>query len=156
MLIQKVNRTDPERVFISVINAESASTLAEGKVVQWVNATNATQPAGVSVKLVAQAINVTSGLTARVAGVVPAGVTISTTGVGLLQVYGYHGAVRSSASLAAGRMVVAGSINATNIGHLDVSSQSTLCSPEYMGALVGWTVEDSANATQAKVFINVI
>jgi hypothetical protein len=152
MNIERINRSDPERVFLTVLNAESASVLEPGKVVQYVLGTNATQPAGVAVKLQASAVNLTA-VTAKVAGVVPVGGTIGTGQYGMIQVMGYHSAVRASASLASGRMVVAGSINATNIGHLDVASQSTLVSAEYAGQVVGWTVEDSANATNAKVHI---
>lgn len=155
MLTQRINRTDPEKVFITILNAEG-DALQPGKVVEYTLGTNATQAAGVAVELVDTAINVTTGIGTKVAGVVPVGGTISTGAVGLIQVFGYHSAVRASASLASGRMVVASSINATNIGHVDVSSQSTLTSPEYIGAIVGWTVEDSANATNAKVHINVI
>lgn len=156
MQMQRILRTDPERVFITVLNAEGGATpnsvLEPGKVVQYVLGTNATQTAGAAVKLMSAAVNLTAVLT-KVAGVVPVGGTISTGAVGVIQVFGYHSAVRASASLASGRMVVAGSINATNIGHLDVASQSTLTSPEYHGQMVGWTVEDSANATNAKVHI---
>jgi hypothetical protein len=138
-------------VFISVINKEGA-VLEPGKVVEWSLGTNATQPAGASVELVDAAVNLTTGLGAKVAGVVHT--TIATGAIGQLQVYGYD-TVRASASLASGRMVVASSINATNIGHVDVASQSTAVGPEYVGAIVGWTVEDSANATQAKVFLSI-
>jgi hypothetical protein len=156
MYFQGINRTDQDKVFISVLNADTTSDLQPGKCVVWNLGTNATQPAGVAVILPTAAVNLTTGIGTRIAGVIPVGGTISTGAVGVIQVYGYHGAVRSSASQASGRMVVAGSINATNIGHVDVGSQSTLCAPEYMGALVGWTVENSANATNAKVFIQVI
>jgi hypothetical protein len=141
----------PEPVFISVINKEGA-VLEPGKVVEWSAGTNATQPAGASVELVDAAVNLTSGIDGRVAGVVHR--TIATGDVGVLQVYGYAN-VRSSASLAAGRMVVASSINATNIGHVDVASQSTAVGAEYTGAIVGWTVENSVNATNAKVFLTI-
>lgn len=156
MQIQRLLRSDPEQVFITVLNAESASVLAPGKVVQWVLGTNATQAAGVAVKLVANAVNLTTGVVGKVAGVVPVSGTINTGAVGMIQIYGYHSAVRSSASHASGRMVVASSINATNIGHVDVASQSTLTGPEYAGAIVGWTIDNSANATNDKVFLTII
>lgn len=160
MQFQRIIRpNDVEKVFITVLNAEGGSTpnsvLEPGKVVTYVLGTNATQPAGVAVKLAPTAINLTASLN-KVAGVVPVGGTIATGGIGLIQTFGYHSAVRASASLASGRMVVAGSINATNIGHVDVASQSTLVSAEYAGQVVGWTVEDSANATNAKVHISCI
>lgn len=152
MNIGRVNRTSQEAIFITVLNAQGAE-LEPGKVVEWTNGTNATQAAGVAIELVDAAVNLTTGLGAKVAGVVHT--TIADGAVGILQIYGYD-TVRSSASLASGRMVVASSINATNIGHVTEASQSTLTSPEYVGAIVGWTVEDSANATNAKVFLTVI
>ncbi len=155
MFASRINRGDQEKVFIAALNAESAAVLEPGKVVQYVLGTNATQPAGQAVKYMSAAVNLTA-VTTPVAGVVPVAGTIATNAVGVLQVFGYHSAVRASASLASGRMVVAGSINATNIGHVDVASQSTLTSPEYIGQFVGWTVEDSANATNAKVHIKII
>ncbi len=154
MNVARINRGDQEKVFINVLNTEAA-VLEPGKVVQYVLGTNATQPAGQAVKLMSVAVNLTAVVT-KVAGVVPVAGTISTGAVGAIQTFGYHSAVRSSASLASGRMVVAGSINATNIGHVDVASQSTLTGPEYHGQMVGWTVEDSANATNAKVHISVL
>jgi hypothetical protein len=156
MRMQKIIRDQPEQVFITVLNAEPNATLDPGKVVQWTLGTNATQAAGQAVKLVGSAVNLTSGIGGRVAGVVPVGGTIATGAIGAIQVYGYHGAVRSSASIGSGRGVVASSVNATNIGHVDLASQSTAVGAEYLGALVGWTIEDSANATSAKVFISIM
>lgn len=153
MQISKTARgTDQEKVFVAVVNKEGA-VLEPGKVVEWSTGTNATQPAGASVELVDVAVNLTTGIAAMVAGVVHT--TINTAEVGLLQVYGYD-TVRASASLAAGRMVVASSINATNIGHVDVISQSTAVGLEYFGALVGVTVEDGPNATNAAVFLRIL
>lgn len=149
MQTQRINRTDPEQVFIVVENAQGAE-LEPGKVVEWTLGTNATQPNGHVVELVDAVVNLTTGIGTVVAGVVHT--TIADAAVGLLQVYG-RDTVRSSASLASGRMVVASSINATNIGHVTEASQSTLTGPEYLGAVVGWTIDDSANATNAIVFL---
>lgn len=143
---------DPEVVFISVVNKEG-DELQPGKVVEWSLGTNATQGSGASVELVDAAVNLTTGLASPVAGVVHT--TIATAAIGLIQVYG-RDTVRSSASLASARMVVASSINATNIGHVTEASQSTLTSPEYAGAVVGWTIEDSANATNAIVMLRLL
>lgn len=148
----RINRTSQEAVYITVINAEDA-VLEPGKVVEWTLGTNATQPAGVAVDLVDAVVNLTTGLGTKVAGVVHT--TISTGAVGILQIYGYD-TVRASASLASGRMVVASSINATNQGHVTEASQSTLTGPEYIGAVVGWTVENGPNATNAAVFLTII
>jgi len=155
MQSQLINRTDPEAVFITVLNNENA-VLEPGKVVRWSLGTTATQPVGASVELVDFVVNVTTGPTASgapVAGVVHT--TMNTAAVGLLQVYGYD-TVRASASLASGVSLVASSINATNIGHVQAGSQSTLTSPEYTYALVGWQVIDGPNATNAGVFLKCI
>ena len=53
-------------------------------------------------------------------------------------------------------MVVASSINATNQGHVDLASQATTTGPEYQGAVVGWVVANSVNATQAQVFLKML
>jgi hypothetical protein len=140
----------PESVFVVGINNENA-VLTPGQVVEWSLGTNATNPTGAAFELVDSAVNLTTGIGVCVAGAVHT--TISTNDVGLLQVYGYKSNVRSSASVASGRMVVASSINATNIGAVDLASQSTLTGPEYDGAVVGWLVDNSANATTAKVFL---
>lgn len=141
-----------ESIFVTVLNKEGAE-LEPGKVVEWSTGTNATQPSGFSVELVDAAVNDTTGIAAQVAGVVHQ--TIGTGKIGLIQVWG-RDTVRSSASLALGRMVVASSINATNQGHVTEASQSTLTSPEYAGAVVGWTLENSANATNAIVFLKLL
>ena len=111
MQMQRINRSDPERVFITILNAEGGSTpnsvLEPGKVCQYVLGTNATQTAGVAVKLFAGVTNLTA-VVAKVAGVVPVGQTIATGAIGVLQIQGLHSAVRASASLASGRMVVSG------------------------------------------------
>lgn len=150
-----VGRLEQDKVFITVVNNEGG-VLEPGKVVEYSNGTNATNPATVAVELVDAAVNLTTGLGAKVAGVIPVNGTLATGAIGNLQVWGYHGSVRSSASLASGRMVVASSINATNQAHVTEASQSTLTSPEYVGAIVGWTIEDSANATNAKLFISTL
>jgi hypothetical protein len=144
--------SNPEAVFISVINNEGG-VLQPGQVVRWSLGSNATNPAGSAVELVDSAVNATTGLTAPAAGVVHT--TISTGDVGLLQVWGYKANVRSSASLASGRAVVASSINATNQGVVDLASQAA-SSVDYGGALVGWVVDNSVNATQARAFIKML
>jgi hypothetical protein len=155
MQTQRLIRTDQEAVYITVLNNENA-VLEPGKVVRWSLGTTATQPAGAAVELVDFVVNVTTGPTvsgAPVAGVVHT--TISTAAIGQLQVYGYD-TVRASASLASGVSLVASSINATNIGHVQAGSQSTLTSPEYTFALVGWQIIDGPNATNAGVFLKLL
>lgn len=152
MQLQKITRTDPEKVFIVCYNNEG-DELTPGKVVEWDQLAVAHTSTGLAVELVDTAVNLTTGISAKVAGVVHS--TISTGSIGILQVYGVD-TVRSSASLASGGMVVASSINATNIGHVTEATTTTLTSPHYLGAYVGWLVEDSANATNAVVMLDLL
>jgi hypothetical protein len=152
MQIQRVNRSTPESVFIPCYNNEGAE-LAPGVCVEWDQLAVGHTSTGLAVELVDGVVNLTTGLVALVAGVVHS--TISTAGFGLLQVYGVD-TVRSSASLASGGMVVTSSINATNQGHVTEATTTTLTGPQYLGAAVGWLVEDSANATNAVVFLKLL
>lgn len=147
-----VNRETAEKVYITVKATDVAANIQSGglypgQCVEWVaSTTDADQ--GYVVGKVMTAINVTTGIAAKVAGMVET--TIATGAVGRLQIYG-PATVRASASIDAPRMVVTSSINASNIGHVTEASQSTLTSPEYIGAIVGWCLEDGPTATQARV-----
>lgn len=151
MQFMTANREEAETVFVVAKNNEGAA-LAPGVVVEF-SATTTDADQGLVVELVDAAINLTTGILGKVAGVVET--TIPTSDTGRLQVYGPAN-VRASASLALGKMVVASSINATNKGHVTVSSQSTLTSPEYSGAIVGWTLENGPNATNATVQLTIL
>ena len=63
---------------------------------------------------------------------------------------------RASASLAAGTLCVASSINATNQGHVTTASNSTAVGAAYSNALIGWTLEDGPNATNATVQLRLL
>ena len=87
MLFQRINRSSPEKIFIVANNAYTVA-LTDGQAVQWDFA--ATTPDGVGVtRPTARATN--GGQAA--AGVVAE--TIGVGGYGLVQVYGYHAAVRT-------------------------------------------------------------
>ncbi|MAH51563.1 hypothetical protein CMI37_37450 [Candidatus Pacearchaeota archaeon] len=152
MMLQTVNREIAEKVYIVVLNNQSAE-LAPGEVVEWdVHTTDSYQ--GYAVELVDEAINASSGIAGnKVAGVVDS--TIATDAVGVLQVYGAAN-VRASASIDGGNMVVAGSINATNIGHVSSYAASTDDGLGLIGALVGWTLEAGPNATNATVMLSIL
>lgn len=104
MMFQRVNRTDPEKVFLSVYNSYSTASVTNGQGVIWDFATDAD---GVGItRPTARATN---------AGVAAAGVvaeTIASGDYGLLQVYGYHAATRvrtvtgGSPAIVAGRPLV--------------------------------------------------
>lgn len=87
MLFSRVNRSDPERVFIVVKNSYSTASLSNGQAVQWDFNTDID---GVGVTIpTARATN---------AGMAFAGIaaeTIAAGAYGLIQVYGYHSAVRT-------------------------------------------------------------
>lgn len=85
-LIQRINRTDPEKVFITVYNSYSTAAMANGQGCIWDFATDA-DGLGVT-RPTARATN---------AGFAAAGViaeAIASGSYGLCQVYGYHSAVR--------------------------------------------------------------
>jgi len=88
MLFRRVSRSDPEKVFVVVKNSYSTASLANGYVVEWDASADAD---GVGVTLPSTAC-MTTGLGVSVAGV--AAETIAHNTYGLVQVYGYHSAVR--------------------------------------------------------------
>ena len=97
MELQSLLRTDAETVFITVTNDDvTADQLEPGKVVEWTATTTAAN-AGIYVNLVDTVVNETTGIAAKVAGVVDS--TIATGDVGRLQIYGVD-TVRASASIA--------------------------------------------------------
>ena len=149
MQITQVHRTEQEKVFISVENNEGA-VLQPGKVVEF-SQTTTDADQGRLVELVDAVVNLTTGIAGKIAGVVET--TIATGEVGRVQVYGPAN-VRASASIAAGEMVVASSINATNQAHVTAASESTAVGPKYRDAVVGWTLEAGPNATNATVFVS--
>lgn len=87
MEFQRINRSDPEKIFIVVKNSYSTASLTNGQVVIWDWTTDCD---GVGVTLATATENVSAGQ--DVAGV--AVETIASGAYGLLQVYGYHSAVR--------------------------------------------------------------
>ena len=141
------NREEAEKIFIVVENAQGAE-LEPGKVVEWTaTATDADQ--GKMVELVDSALHTTTGIGGhKVAGVVDS--TIAAADIGRLQIFGPAN-VRASASIDAGTMVCAGSINATNLGHVTSVAGHADHSLSLAAALVGWTLEAGPNATNATV-----
>lgn len=104
MIFQRINRTDPEKVFVIAKNGYSTAALTVGQGVMW----GLTAADGVTVtRPTARATN--AGVAA--AGVVAAS-SIAVGGYGLVQVYGYHSAIRArtvtsgTPAIAAGRPLV--------------------------------------------------
>lgn len=87
MVFQRINRTDPEKVFVVVFNSYSTAAITVGQVVQWDHQTDID---GVGVT------RPTARATAAgfaVAGAV-ASASIAAGAYGLVQVYGYHASLR--------------------------------------------------------------
>lgn len=84
MILTRVNRTNPERIFIVAYNSYAAASLTNGQCVRWDYTTDVD---GVGVERCTAA---SDGFPA--AGVVAE--TIAAGAYGLIQVYGYHSAVR--------------------------------------------------------------
>lgn len=150
VVIDGVGALPNESEFIWVENAEG-DALLPGEVCEWtLTTTDADQ--GRKVEVVDTAVNLTTGLGAPVAGVVTH--TISTADTGRLQVYGPAN-VRASASIASANLVVASSINATNMGHVTTATTTTAFGPSYLDACIGWMLENGPNATNATVFLTI-
>jgi hypothetical protein len=87
MLFQRINRTNPEKIFIVVYNSYSTASLTNGQAVMWDYATDHN---GVSVTKPTSLNSQYGGR--NIAGV--AAETIAAGAYGLVQVWGYHSAVR--------------------------------------------------------------
>lgn len=137
MLFQRVNRNDPEKIFVIVYNSYSTAAITDGQGVIWDFATDAD---GVGVtRPTARATN--AGLAA--AGVV-ASASIASGSYGLVQVFGYKASVRmrtvtsGTPAIAAGRPLainVAGSVFCLE----SVSTASTAITVFPMGFALGAT-----------------
>ena len=94
MIFQRINRTNPEKIFLVVYNSYATASLTNGQAVIWDYVTDAN---GVSVTMPAPP--------AVGGGVCFAGIvteTIAAGAYGLIQVYGYHSAIRARASSTSG------------------------------------------------------
>ena len=102
MLFQRINRSSPEKVFIVAYNSYATAALSNGQAVIWDFNTDAD---GVGVtRPTARASNAGTAVAGIAAEAIAAGA------YGLIQVYGYHSAVRvrqdtssAAANVAAGR-----------------------------------------------------
>lgn len=140
LLFQRINRTDPEKIFVTVYNSYSTAALSNGQAVQWDFTTDA-DGLGVT-RPTARATN---------AGVATAGIAaeaIAAGAYGLCQVYGYHSATRvrtvtgGTPAIVAGRPLV---INAAGsvfcLESVSTASIAVLTFPcgFSLGATAGWT-----------------
>jgi hypothetical protein len=82
MILQRVNRSDPEKVFIVCSNGYSTASLTNGQTVMWdlgdANGVSVTRSSG------ARRAHAFAGIASE---------TIAAGAYGLIQVYGYHAAV---------------------------------------------------------------
>jgi hypothetical protein len=89
MLFSRINRSNPEKIFIVAKNSYATASLTNGQAVMWDYATDAD---GVGVTLTATGTGRAGHYGTAFAGI--AAETIAANAYGLLQVYGYHSAVR--------------------------------------------------------------
>lgn len=108
MLFQRINRNDPEKVFVVAYNSYSTAAVTVGQGVQWDYATDAD-----GVGITRPAARATSGGLAA-AGVVAAA-SIAAGAYGLIQVYGYHSSVRMRTVTGGTPAIVAGRPLAINV-----------------------------------------
>ena len=87
MIFQRINRSSPEKIFVVVFNSYSTAAITVGQGVNW-DFINDIDGVGVTIPL-ARATNAGFGA----AGVV-ASASVAAGDYGLVQVYGYHSAVR--------------------------------------------------------------
>lgn len=100
---QRINRSNPEKIFITVYNSYSTASLTNGQAVIWDYATDAN---GVSVTKPTDATGRAGHYGSAFAGI--AAETIAAGSYGLVQVYGYHSAVRVRSWTAGQPAVAAG------------------------------------------------
>lgn len=89
MLFQRINRSDPEKIFIVAKNSYATASLTNGQATVWDYATDAD---GVGVTKPTDGTGRAGHYGTAFAGI--AAETIAAGDYGLLQVYGYHSAVR--------------------------------------------------------------
>ena len=103
MLFQRVNRSNPEKVFIVAKNTYDTATLTNGQAVMWDYASDAD---GVGVTKPADQTGRAGSYGTAFAGI--AAESIAPGEYGLLQVYGYHSAVRVRTNTGDEPAIVAG------------------------------------------------
>lgn len=107
MLFQRINRTDPEKIFVVAYNSYSTASLTNGQAAMWDYPTDAD---GVGVtRPTARATSAGFAAAGVVAG------TIASGAYGLIQVYGYHSAVRMRTVTGGSPAIVAGRPLAINV-----------------------------------------
>jgi len=103
MLFQRINRSNPEKIFIVAKNSYATASLTNGQAVIWDYATDAD---GVGVTKPTDGTGRAGHYGNAFAGI--ASETIASGDYGLLQTYGYHSAVRVRTHTGANPAIAAG------------------------------------------------
>lgn len=142
MLFARVTRGTPEKIFVVAKNSYSTASVSDGQAVIWDFATDAD-----GIGFTRPTARATNAGTA-VAGIVAQ--TIAAGDYGLVQVYGYHGAIRSrtvtggTPAIAAGRPLVlnaAGSVFCLESVATGSATILTFPCGFAMGAQASWTTK---------------
>jgi len=129
MQIQKVNRTDAEKILI-IVKAENA--LVAGDVVQWSNTNSAAYPLGIAVE------DSVAG-DGRVAGVMTQ--TVAADGYGLCQIYGYNENITTDGNVAATDLwLTAGAAVAVGATAAEINASITTADYATLRNTFGWNV----------------
>lgn len=138
MLFQRINRADPEKVFVVAKNTYATASLTAGQPVQW---DFEDETDGISVTIpVAE-----SGIAC--AGIVVG--TIAHAAYGLLQVYGYN----ADAIVDGGTDVTAGNALTMNAAAFELYKMSTASTVVDVGYACGFALADMTAATAAATAI---
>ena len=107
MLFARINRANPEKIFVVCLNSSTTSALSNGQAVSWDYVTD-----GNGYSVAAPTARATSAGTA-VAGVVSEAIAVGV--YGLVQAWGYHSAARVRAKTSAGPEMLAGGALVINV-----------------------------------------
>lgn len=149
---QRINRSSPEKIFITVYNSYGTASLTNGQAVIWDYAGDAN---GVSVTKPTDGTGRNGHYGKAFAGI--AAETIAAGAYGLVQVYGYHSAVRVRTCTGGNPAIAAGTglscVDAVfclasvppNLGNSGATSSVTVCNYEWvaiaLAAQASWTTK---------------
>ena len=144
MQVQRVNRTDYEKIYI-VVKAENA--LVAGDIVQWSDTASADYPLGIAVE------DSVAG-TGRLAGVV-VDASIAAGDYGRIQIYGYNTNITTDGNVAATDLwLVAGAAVAVGNTNAEIEASITTAAIECLQEVIGWNVT-ADSGTVGQGFINI-
>lgn len=146
MLIQQINRNDPEAIFLSCI---AEGVLVIGDVVQWSDTDSTAYPAGVSVE-----DSVADDM--RVAGVVVGnGAAVAGDSV-QVQVFGYCDNITTDGSVAStDKVLTAGAAVAVGQTESEVNGDITTASYASLANIFAWNIKTDSS-TKGEGFIKLL